>query len=151
MNYELRIMKYLLPLHTNFKEKAMKRFATILLVMLITLSAHAVLKEKDLPQTLQILRTELTNYHRELSVQIERNREQSEMVRNQLIDIMKSSNQNSLMLYSQKQDYVFDLTYACHEATEQYHEFQRKQLPFKTFLSKAETDIARYDSLIGAL
>ena len=110
-----------------------------------------MLKEKDLPQTLQILRTELTNYHRELSAQIERNREQSEMVRNQLIDIMKSSNQNSLMLYSQKQDYVFDLTYACHEATEQYHEFQHKQLPFKTFLSKAETDIARYDSLIGAL
>lgn len=128
-----------------------KSFIIILLSVLTTLQGHAVLKEKDLPQTLQILRTELTNYHRELSVQIERNREQSEMVRNQLIDIMKSSNQNSLMLYSQKQDYVFDLTYACHEATEQYHEFQRKQLPFKTFLSKAETDIARYDSLIGAL
>ena len=128
-----------------------KAFLTILLALLTILQGHAVLKEKDLPQTLQILRTELTNYHRELSVQIERNREQSEMVRNQLIDIMKSSNQNSLMLYSQKQDYVFDLTYACHEATEQYHNFQRKQLPFKTFLSKAETDIARYDSLIGAL
>ena len=128
-----------------------KSFLIILLAILTTFQGHAVLKEKDLPQTLQILRTELTNYHRELSVQIERNREQSEMVRNQLIDIMKSSNQNSLMLYSQKQDYVFDLTYACHEATEQYHEFQRKQLPFKTFLSKAETDIARYDSLIGAL
>ena len=128
-----------------------KSYLVILLAVLTTLQGHAVLKEKDLPQTLQILRTELTNYHRELSVQIERNREQSEMVRNQLIDIMKSSNQNSLMLYSQKQDYVFDLTYACHEATEQYHEFQRKQLPFKTFLSKAETDIARYDSLIGAL
>ena len=128
-----------------------KAFLTILLALLTILQGHAVLKEKDLPQTLQILRTELTNYHRELSVQIERNREQSEMVRNQLIDIMKSSNQNSLMLYSQKQDYVFDLTYACHEATEQYHNFQRKQLPFKTFLIKAETDIARYDSLIGAL
>ena len=146
MNYELRIMKYLLPLHTNFIKYNEK-----IMAVLTTLQGHAVLKEKDLPQTLQILRTELTNYHRELSVQIERNREQSEMVRNQLIDIMKSSNQNSLMLYSQKQDYVFDLTYACHEATEQYHEFQRKQLPFKTFLSKAETDIARYDSLIGAL
>ena len=151
MNYELRIMKYLLPLHTNFLNTMKKSFIIILLAVLTTLQGHAVLKEKDLPQTLQILRTELTNYHRELSVQIERNREQSEMVRNQLIDIMKSSNQNSLMLYSQKQDYVFDLTYACHEATEQYHEFQRKQLPFKTFLSKAETDIARYDSLIGAL
>jgi small-conductance mechanosensitive channel len=121
------------------------------LALLTTLQGHAVLKEKDLPQTLQILRTELTNYHRELSQMIEQNRQQNEQVRNQLIDIMKSSNQNSLMLYSQKQDYVFDLTYACHEATEQYHNFQRKQLPFKTFITKAETDIARYDSLIGAL
>ena len=109
------------------------------------------IKEKDLPQTLQILRTELTNYHREMSILIKANRQQNEQTRNQLIDIMKSSNQNSLMLYSQKQDYVFDLTYACHEATEQYHEFQRKQLPFKTYLIKVETDIARYDSLIGAL
>ena len=128
-----------------------KAFLVILLALLTTLQGHAVLKEKDLPQTLQILRTELTNYHRELSQMIEQNRQQNEQVRNQLIDIMKSSNQNSLMLYSQKQDYVFDLTYACHEATEQYHNFQRKQLPFKTFITKAETDIARYDSLIGAL
>ena len=128
-----------------------KAFLVILLALLTTLQGHAVLKEKDLPQTLQILRTELTNYHRELSQMIEQNRQQNEQVRNQLIDIMKSSNQNSLMLYSQKQDYVFDLTYACHEATEQYHNFQHKQLPFKTFITKAETDIARYDSLIGAL
>ena len=128
-----------------------KAFIIILFALLTTLQGHAVLKEKDLPQTLQILRTELTNYHREMSMLILANRQQNEQVRNQLIDIMKSSNQNSLMLYSQKQDYVFDLTYACHEATEQYHNFQRKQLPFKTYLSKIESDIARYDSLIGAL
>ena len=128
-----------------------RAFLLILLVLLTTLQSHAVLKEKDLSQTLQILRTELTNYHREMSMLIKANRQQNEQVRNQLIDIMKSSNQNSLMLYSQKQDYVFDLTYACHEATELYQAFQRKQLPFKTYLEKVETDIARYDSLIGAL
>ena len=129
----------------------MKRFATIFLVMLITLSAHAVLKEKDLPQTLQILRTELMNYHRELSQMIEMNKKQSENMRNQLMETLLRSNQNSLMLYSQKQEYVFDLTYACNEATDQYRMFQRQQLPFKTFLNKANNDIARYDSLIGSL
>ena len=129
----------------------MRRIVTIMLVLLTTLSAQAVLKEKDLSQTLQILRTELTNSHRELSQQMELSKKQSEKVRNQLIETMKRSNQNSLMLYSQKQDYVFDLTYACHEATEQYYTFQRQQLPFKTFLNKAEADIARYDSLIGSL
>ncbi len=129
----------------------MKRLIILFVVFLATLSAHAVLKEKDLSQTLQILRTELTNYHRELSQQMELSKQQSERVRNQLIETMKRSNQNSLMLYSQKQEYVFDLTYACHEATEQYHTFQRQQLPFKAFLNKADADIARYDSLIGSL
>lgn len=129
----------------------MKRLLTILLTLLVTLGAQAVLKEKDLPQTLQILRTELTNYHNELSGQAEQNKKQSESVRNQLMETMLRSNQNSLMLYSQKQEYVFDLTYACNEATNQYRQFQRQRLPFKTFLNKTNNDIARYDSLIGTL
>lgn len=107
-----------------------------MLVLLITLGAQAVLKEKDLEQTLQILRTELTTHHRELSQQIEMNRKQSEQVRQQLLETMQRSDQNSLMLYSQKLDYVFDLTYACHEATEQFHDFRSKQLPFKMFLKR---------------
>jgi small-conductance mechanosensitive channel len=109
------------------------------------------MKEKDLPQTLHILRSELTTFHRELAQMLEMNKKQNEAVRNQLISTMKLSNQNSLMLYSQKQEYVFDLTYACHEATEQYHAFQRQKIPFKTFLNKTDADIARYDSLINSL
>ncbi len=129
----------------------MRRILIILIALLTTVGSHAVLKEKDLPQTLQILRKELTTYHRELSQMLEQSRRQSEAVRNSLIETLKSSNQNSLMLYSQKQDYVFDLTYACHEATEHYQKFQRQQLPFKTFISRADNDIARYDSLITSL
>jgi small-conductance mechanosensitive channel len=72
-------------------------------------------------------------------------------VRQRLVETMKRSDQNSLMLYSQKLDYVFDLTYACHEATEQYYDFQRQQLPFKMFMDKTESEIARYDSLITSL
>ena len=122
-----------------------------MLVLLTTLSAQAVLKEKDLQQTLQILRSELTMHHRELSQRIQMNRKQNEQVRQRLVETMKRSDQNSLMLYSQKLDYVFDLTYACHEATEQYYDFQRQQLPFKMFMDKTESEIARYDSLITSL
>ena len=129
----------------------MKKLLLIIGILVGTLHAHAVLKEKDLPQTLKILRSELTTYHRELTQMMEMNKKQSEAVRDQLISTMKLSNQNSLMLYSQKQEYVFDLTYACHEATEQYHAFQRQKIPFKTFLNKTDADIARYDSLINSL
>ena len=129
----------------------MKRILTIMTVLLMAMSTQAVLKEKDLSQTLKILRKELTTHHRELSQKIEQSKWQSEQVRNQLMETLKHSNQNSLMLYSQKPEFVFDLTYACHEATEQYNMFHRQQLPFKEFINKTEADIARYDSLIISL
>ena len=74
----------------------MKKLLLIIGLLVGTLHAHAVLKEKDLPQTLQILRSELTTYYRELAQMLEMNKKQSETVRNQLISTMKLSNQNSL-------------------------------------------------------
>ena len=97
------------------------------------LKAHAVLKERDLDQTLEILRSELTAYHHDLTDISNERKQQNEMIFGQLMETMKQSNQNSLMLYSQKQNYVFDMTYACHQATEQYHEFRRSQIPFQQF------------------
>ncbi len=129
----------------------MRLYLLIIVFCCSVVQAHAVLKEKDLSQTLRILRTELTDYHRELQQRMEMDQRQSEQVRERLVSIMKRSNQNSLMLYSQKQEYVFDLTYACHEATELYQEFTRQRLPFKVFMNKAESEIARYDSLIVSL
>ena len=76
---------------------------------------------------------------------------QSEQALNRLKEIMQRSSQNSLMLYSQKSDYVFDLTYACNEATEQYKEFQKQIAPFKEYVNRSASDIARYDSLIDVL
>ena len=130
----------------------MKRLLIILTAILTVMpQAQAVLKEKDLDNTLSILRDELTSYHRELSAQTVLRKNQGHLIGQQLMQVLQKSNQNALMLYSQKQDYVFDLTYACHEATEQYHSFQREQLPFRTFINKGEVDIARYDSLIVSL
>ena len=146
-NEELRNIFYL----CRKLRKNMKKILLLFIILVCVTDAHAVLKEKDLPQTLQILRTELTTFHREMSQMLEINKKQSERVRGQLMNTMKQSNQNSLMLYSQKQEYVFDLTYACHEATEQYHAFQRQKTPFKNFLNKADSEIARYDSLISSL
>ena len=128
-----------------------KIITTLLMVITCALTANAVLKEKDLEKTLSILRMELTNSHREMSQRVEINKQKAETMRKSLITVLQISNQNALMLYSQKQDYVFDLTYACHEATEQYQTFKKFQVPFKSYLDKTNLDIARYDSLIGSL
>ena len=111
----------------------------------------AVLKEKDLEQTLGILRTELKQYDNELTQRSAVRKDATKKLIQQLLSTMKRADQNALMLYSQQQDNVFDLTYACHEATKQYHEFHRQQLPFTSFLQKTESEIARYDSLISHL
>ena len=108
-----------------------KIIAILALVIYIVLPANAVLKEKDLGNSLAVLRHELTTYHREQQDRMINAKMRSERVMSTLRDIMQRSSQNSLMLYSQKTDYVFDLTYACHEATKQYQEFQKSIAPFK--------------------
>ena len=110
----------------------MKKFLIILaLIMGMANEAGAVLKEKNLDSTLVILRAELVKHYQELSSQRDEQREQNQEVFRNLTQTMKQSNQNALMLYSQKEEYLFDLTYACHQATEQYQRFQHQQLPFR--------------------
>ena len=115
------------------------------------MEAGAVLKEKDLEQTLTILQAELEQYNEELTVRTAARKERMKRLVTQLLQTMKRADQNALMLYSQQQENVFDLTYACHEATKQYRDFHKDQLPFTEFLDKTEKDIARYDSLIQRL
>ena len=130
----------------------MKRILIILFIGLLgCMPAHAVLKEQNLGNTLSILRSELTTYQHELEAQSDMMKHQREKVLNDLMDIMNRSNQNSLMLYSQRPDYIFDLTYACHEATEQFARFQANVAPFRSFIDRNDYEIARYDSLIVSL
>ncbi len=121
------------------------------MALFIVLPASAVLKEKNLESTLGILRDELTAYHKELRQQSELMQQQQQNIGSYLINIYNKSTQNSLMLYSQKQDNIFDLTYACHEATEMYMEFQKMSLPFRQYIENNKTEIARHDSLIVSL
>ena len=130
----------------------MKRLFVLLAIMALILpDLHAVLKERNLEQTLSVLRQELISNYHEMEGQSQERRRQNKAIRNELMETMKRSNQNALMLYSQNNEYVFDLTYACHEATEQYQQFQRQQLPFKQFLESHDAEIAKYDSLILSL
>lgn len=127
----------------------MRRFLSVaVVIVLAVLPVNAVLKEKDLGNTLSILRDELTSSYQELERQSGLMKEQQENVKKDLVTVLAKSSQNSLMLYSQKPDYIFDLTYACHEATEQYARFQQTVLPFRSFIRRIDNEIARYDSLM---
>lgn len=128
-----------------------RRLLALLMLCTLLLPAHAVLKEANLEKTLSILRNELTLYYGDLQEQAEGSLRLREQVINSLINIARRSNQSSLMLYSQKPEYVFDLTYACHEATELYNDYHRNILPFRSAIGELNTEVARYDSLVYSL
>ena len=126
-------------------------FALVILAALCIPQAHAVLKERDLGSTLAILRQELIDKHAELERNNRVAQRRNEAILTQFRETFHQSTQNSLMLYSQKPGYVFDLTYACHEATNQFKEFSRRSMPMRKFIEKNDGEIARYDSLVGSL
>ncbi len=140
----------------NFAAKIQTRYMkkiiiSLLFLLVIVTDASAVLKEQGLAKTLNVLRTELTQKHTELTLQADERKEEARKIVDQLKETINRSNQNALMLYSQNSNYVFDMTYACHEATEQYQTFQEQQLPFKAYLEESDIEIAKYDSLINSL
>ncbi len=129
-----------------------KRFVHILfLTLVLSLPAHAVLKERDLPSTLSILREELTRQRTDLERQTGMLNEQRQEVTAQIVSVLQRSQQNGLMLYSQKQSNIFDLTYACNEATEAYKKFMINAAPFSKYIENANIEVARYDCLIADL
>ena len=115
------------------------------------LPSNAVLKEANLDTTLYMLRTELTYYHIDLEKQNQAAKAQQLAVIQELISIVKQADQNSIMLYSQRNGYIFDMTYACHEATEQFKKFKSKAVPFRQMIKKNNVEVARFDSLINYL
>ena len=75
-----------------------RAFLIILFLAGVILPSVAVLKEKDLDNTLTILRTELIKCRTELERQSTFIQHQQEQMGKNLFAIMNRSNQNSLML-----------------------------------------------------
>lgn len=129
----------------------MRKTLLLLLLLVVTLPATAVLKEKDLATTLAVLRAELENAYNEQRVNVARYNQRTQQQHQQMVSLMQRSDQIALMLYSQKQDFTFDMTYACHEATNQFNEFSKQRLPYDRILERINSEIARYEALIKSL
>ena len=128
-----------------------KRILMAVLALMALVPAHAVLSEKDLAQTLSVLRYELRSAWTASSERAKRTMDRGTRQRAQLVEMMQRSNELSLMLYSQKQDYTFDMTYALNEVSRQYDEFSSQKLPFDDIITRLDIDIDRYDRLIHTL
>ena len=149
--FSLLFHELLITLQSNLLNMKKRLYIIIVLMMAFVLPSNAVLKEANLDTTLYMLRTELTNYHIDLEKQNQAAKAQQLAVIQELISIVKQADQNSIMLYSQRNGYIFDMTYACHEATEQFKKFKSKAVPFRQMIKKNNVEVARFDSLINYL
>ena len=149
--FSLLFHELLITLQSNLLNMKKRLYIIILLMVAFVLPSNAVLKEANLDTTLYMLRTELTNYHIDLEKQNQTAKAQQLAVIQELISIVKQADQNSIMLYSQRNGYIFDMTYACHEATEQFKKFKSKAVPFRQMIKKNNVEVARFDSLINYL
>ncbi len=133
----------------------MKRTLSLLLVLMIAcVPSWAVLKEKDLARTLSVLRAELAADHEKMQQLITSYERQGQQQHEQLVSYMTQCEQIGLMLYSQSTDNIFDMAYACQQASELYRELQQKQtkkMQYNKVIEQMKLEVERYEELITTL
>ena len=129
----------------------MKKILIFFLSIVLAIPVGAVLKERDLARTLGVLRAELEQTEMQQRVMMQRYATMQSTQHNQLLEFMQQSEQIALMLYSQKQDFTFDVAYACQQATDLYRKLNGKTMPYARIQDRMQQEIARYDGLIRSL
>lgn len=129
----------------------MKKIFILLLSVLVACPAFAVFDKDDLSGTLSSLRIELENEISRCPANEQTMNETEREQHIQLIRILKKCNELSLMLYSQNQDFTFDLTYALKEVTVEYQNFNKHRLPFDDIVAHLDLEIERYARLVESL
>ena len=117
----------------------------------VALPALAVFAGLDLDTTLANLRRELYQDYRHKSLTQEQLQERYEIQHKQMVDIVKKCNDLSLMLYSQKQEYTFDISYALEKVTQEFNNFNKNRTPYDRIVAGLDIEIGRYARLIESL
>ena len=127
-----------------------KRFV-IAILALLCIPALAVFNEKDLGNTLSVLRYELKQEYDRLSATGTEMQALDEEQHQQMVDMIKKYNELSLMLYSQNEDYTFDMTYALKEVSREYEQFNSGRMPYDQLVGGLDAEIDRYERLLESL
>ncbi len=129
-----------------------KKILSILAVaLMLAIPAWAVFNEADFAKTLSVLRSELHMENAKMEQMRARLNQNNEAQHQQLIEMTKRCNELALILYSQNQDYTFDLTYALEEVTRQYNDYNKQRMPFDEIVVRMNLEIERYEYLAEAL
>lgn len=131
--------------------KKRKLLSIIAALFVAAVPALAVFTGMDLDVTLSNLRRELAHDYRHKSLTQAQLQGKYEAQHRQMVDIVKKCNDLSLMLYSQKQDYTFDISYALEKVCEEYADFNKNRTPYDRIVARLDIEINRYARLIESL
>ena len=121
------------------------------IALVLAIPAYAVFNERDFAKTLTILRSELHQENERMEHQRSRLMQSNSAQHERLVEMTRRCNELSLILYSQNQDYTFDMTYALEEVTKQYEDYQKQKMPFDEIVERLNLEIERYEHLAEAL
>ena len=128
-----------------------KKISLLVALLAVALPALAVFTGMNLDATLANLRRELSHdYHQIAQTQDELKTYYDEQHK-RMVEIAKDCNDQSLMLYSQKQDYTFDISFALERVTEEFEDFNKNRTPYDRIVTKLDIEINRYARLIESL
>ena len=132
----------------SFKRKRLLFLAAFLAIVV---PLFAISYGHNLNRTLRVLRNELEADYRQIDKNRDRLTEDYETQRQKMVDVMKQCDELSLMLYSQKQGFTFDVSYALQKVTQRYNEFNQDRGPFDHIVSNLNVEMERYARLIESL
>lgn len=128
-----------------------KKRIFILFLLLTIVPLFAAPTKENLSVTLTELRKNMKRDFQQMSVTRAELAERYEAQHQQMVDIMKQCNELSLKLYSQKQEFTFDLSYTLEKVKHEYKEFQQDKMPYDRIVSNLDLEVDRYARLIESL
>ena len=131
--------------------KKRKLLTLFLLLFTFVIPAMAVFTGMDLDATLFNLRRELLHDYQQIGKTREQLNDKYENQHKKMVGIVKKCNDLSLMLYSQKQDYTFDISYALEKVCQEYNNFNKNRTPYDRIVNSLNVEIGRYARLIESL
>ena len=130
------------------KLRFLRRLTVLLAIAVVTM---AVFTGQDLDVTLSNLRRELYHDYMQINKTRQQLNSKYEDQHQKMVGIVKKCNDMSLMLYSQKQDYTFDISYALEQVTREFNDFDKNRTPYERIVANLDIEIARYARLIESL
>lgn len=129
-----------------------KKILTILSVVLMcSIPIMAIVSGKSLTNTLKELCTELRNDYLLRAEAQQRFTDDYERQHQRMIDVVKKSNELSILLYTQEQEMTFNMAYALKKVTADYQDFSKDRRPYDHFVNSLNYEIDRKARLIEAL